>query len=545
MAAFVMLRLSGVNLPPWAFGLGGLGVSLLLAFLWVDRGSEAGEHQKVTQALGSGLFLVGLAATACVLLNAWVGSLGIRWDASFSGSHTLAPHSISAARALSEPIEVIGLFPSGSVEEQQFVDLVERFDQETDALSLRLVDPLASPMEFDALREWVELETLGTLQVLFLVRGATEEADRVVVVDGPVLEEDMVLALARVQQSEPALICFTQGHQERDLGERYNLVGFGGIHERLLGANFEVGLVGPLQRIPDRCNALVVAAPESPLHPVTQEQIAAYVRSGGALLVLLEPVQPGQDLPVPLDLGRYGFKIGDDLILETHPDRVLADVDASHVVVDMASFDFHPIVNGLDRATIFQGARSVGAGPAVDGIQVQPLAFSTELGWAETDPLSLSGQEQASKGSHESSRVPLMAIAEVIDPSAVVVGETRLEGEASELGDRVLEEGEAPPGVPEQTGGRLGRGRIVVFGDADFLSNRLVLGGVNHDLFLNTLSWLVDEEAPRGERANAVRSEMMVLSEKQSQWMWRLLVGGVPGSALMMASFVWWRRRRS
>jgi hypothetical protein len=277
---------------------------------------------------------------------------------------------------------------------------------------------------------------------------------------------------------------------------------------------------------------------------VTQEQIASFVRAGGALVVLLEPVQPNQGIPLPLDLERYGFQIGEDLVLETHPDRVLSDVDASHVVVDMSSFDFHPIVNGLDRATIFQGARTVGAGPEVVGIQVQPLAFSSELGWAETDPLSLTGQEQATQGAHEMARVPLMAVAEVVDPSAVVVGETRLEGEASEFGVRVLQEGETAPGVLRRPEGRLSRGRIVVFGDADFLSNRLVLGGVNHDLFLNTLSWLVDEEAPRGERANAVRSEMMVLSEQQSQRMWRVLIGGMPGVAIGIACLVGWRRRR-
>ena len=544
VAAFVGIRVFGSGVSTWAVGMGALGVALLLAFLWVDGESQEQAHQKATQALGSGLFLVGAAAAVCVLLNAWVGGLGLRIDASSSGSHTLAPHSVSAAQSLSEPVEVVGFFPTGSVEEQQFVDLIERFQEESDALSLRLVDPLESPMEFDAMREWVELETLGTLQVLFLIRGETPETNRVVVVDGPLVEEDVVLALARVQQSESALICFTQGHEERDLGERYNLVGFGGIHERLLGANFEVGLVGPLQRIPERCKALVVAAPESPLHSVTQEQIAAYVRSGGALIVLLEPVRPGQGVSTPLNLERYGFKIGEDLVLETHPDRVLADVDASHIVVDMASFDFHPIVNGLDRATIFQGARSVGAGPPVEGIQVQPLAFTTELGWAETDLGSLSGQEEASKGPHEAASVSVMAIAEVIEPSAVAVGETRLEGEESEFEVRVLEDGESPPGVLERAEGRLSRGRVVVFGDADFLSNRLVLGGVNHDLFLNTLSWLVDEEAPRGERANSVRSEMMVLSEKQSRWMWRLLVGGMPGLALGMAGLVWWRRRR-
>ena len=69
-------------------------------------------------------------------------------------------------------------------------------------------------------------------------------------------------------------------------------------------------------------------------------------------------------------------------------------------------------------------------------------------------------------------------------------------------------------------------------------------GRAGRDVVRLRLPQQPDGEAPRGERANAVRSEMMVLSEKQSQWMWRILVGGVPGSALIVASFVWWRRRR-
>jgi len=279
------------------------------------------------------------------------------------------------------------------------------------------------------------------------------------------------------------------------------------------------------------------------MHPVTQEQVAAYVKAGGALVVLLEPVLPGTVPNTPLALERYGFSIGNDLILETHPDRVLAEVDASHVVVDMQSFDFHPIVNGLDRATIFQGARSVGVGESVEGIQVQALAFTSEMGWAETDPESLLGQTEAMKSPEERASVSLMAIAEVVDPASVIVGETRLQADSEEFEVRVLEDGESPPGVIEGKGGMPSIGKVVVFGDADFLSNRLVLGGVNHDLFLNTLTWLVDEEAPRGERANAARRDLVILSEKQNRWMWRILIGGMPGFSVLMAGLVWWRRR--
>ena len=319
VAIFVVLRVAGLPLPNWSFGLGGLGVLILLVYLWIDRKSGSEEHHQVTLAWGSALFLVGIAGVACILFNAWAGSLGLRWDASSESRHTLAAHSVAAVQSVKKPVEIIGLFPEGSVEEQGFVDLVDRFSEETDQLVLRLVDPLASPMEFDALREWIELETLGSLQVLFLIRDEDGEASRYVVLDGPLSEEDMVRAITRVQVDDPPLICFTQGHEERDLGERYNLVGYGGIHERLLGANFEVGLVGPLQRIPDRCDALVVAAPQAALHPVTQEQIAAYVKAGGALVVLLEPVMPGTVPNTPLALERYGFAIGNDCLLYTSP----------------------------------------------------------------------------------------------------------------------------------------------------------------------------------------------------------------------------------
>jgi hypothetical protein len=544
VACFVLARVFLGRPPFWVTSLGVVGVGLLFVFLWWERdNAESAVSPQALQARAGALFLVILAACSAVLLNVAVGRYEGQVDLSTGQKHTLASFSINAAQSLEKPVEIVGLFPSGSVEEDAFFGLYSRFERETDALSLRLVDPLASPMEFDALREWVALENLGTLQVLFLTKDSQGVVENHVLLDGPLLEEDFVRAFGKLQVDEQPLICFSQGHGERDLGERGNLADYGGIHERMLGANYVVGLVGPMRAVPVACKVLVVAAPETALHPVTQEHLAAYVKSGGGVVVLLEPVLPGRSPSLPLDLERYGFRVGEDLVIETHPDRVLAGVDQSHVVVDMASFDFHPIVNGLNRATVFQGARTVDAGAPIEGIQVQALAYTTEQGWAETNPASMKGEVEAVFEAHEKGRVPLMAVAEVVDPAAVQVGSTRLEGEPSDFQVRVLDVGEIPPGVLPLAEGKRPIGKVVVFGDADFISNRLVLGGVNHDLFLNTLSWLVDEEAPRGERAYKAGEGLMVLSAAQSRWMWRLVVGLVPGLCLLLGGLVAWRRR--
>jgi hypothetical protein len=546
VAVFVGVRVGFGTPPSWAIPVGVLGVFLLGLYLWMERedlGLDGGN--RALQARATGLFLVALAIVLAIFLNAAAVRFEKHMDATFSKKHTLASFSVAAAQDLSIPVEVVGLFPQGSVEERSFVDLYERFERESDKLTLRLVDPLASPMEFDALREWIELENLGTLQVLFLTAdadggGAVEQS---VVLDGPLLEEDFVLALSKLQMPQRPLVCFSQGHGERDLGERYTLVDYGGIHERMLGANYEVGLVGPMQKVPDACKVLVVAAPETALHPVTQEHLAAYVKAGGGLVVLLEPVLPGREPSLPMDLARYGLSIGQDLVIENHPERILAGVDQSHVVVDMSSFGFHPIVNGLRRSTVFQGARTVNVGTPVEGIQVQAMAFTTDQGWAETNPASMTGEAEAVWEAHEQRRVPMMAVAEVVDSKAILVGARSLEGPPSAFSVRVLDEGERPPGVLPLPKGKRPIGKVVVFGDADFISNRLVLGGVNHDLFLNTLAWIIDEGAPRGQRSHDARSGLMVLSDAQSRQMWRIVLGGMPGLCLLFACLVGWRRR--
>ena len=56
-------------------------------------------------------------------------------------------------------------------------------------------------------------------------------------------------------------ICFTQGHQELDIEDTYNLVGMGLINDKLQGPNYSISSVNLMKegRVPEYCEVLVIA----------------------------------------------------------------------------------------------------------------------------------------------------------------------------------------------------------------------------------------------------------------------------------------------
>jgi ABC-type uncharacterized transport system involved in gliding motility auxiliary subunit len=100
----------------------------------------------------------------------------------------------------------------------------------------------------------------------------------------------------------------------------------------------------------------------------------------------------------------------------------------------------------------------------------------------------------------------------------------------------------ASAGVPSSFTPKPG-GRVVVIGDADFASNQLLALGNNQDLFLNTIAWLVDEDAQIGERADEDKANRLVMTT--IDWLELVLatVFLIPGASVATAIAVMVRRR--
>jgi len=90
-----------------------------------------------------------------------------------------------------------------------------------------------------------------------------------------------------------------------------------------------------------------------------------------------------------------------------------------------------------------------------------------------------------------------------------------------------------------------GASRVVVVGDAHFLSNQLInYTAANREFGGLVVNWLLDRQALMELGARPVTEYQVNLTRKQLHGAAWLLVGFLPGSVLLVGLLVWVRRRR-
>jgi len=91
---------------------------------------------------------------------------------------------------------------------------------------------------------------------------------------------------------------------------------------------------------------------------------------------------------------------------------------------------------------------------------------------------------------------------------------------------------------------RLGKGRLVVIGDSEFVADGLFNLQRNGDVFLNSVNWLAQNEAqPLSIRSKDPTNRRLNIATPLATSVTLLALIGLPGGALVAAAVVWWRRR--
>jgi hypothetical protein len=395
------------------------------------------------------------------------------------------------------------------------------------------------------------------LATVILVSGSDQQR-----VENTVNEESITNALVRLTSGTAHRICTTIGHRELDGEDDYSPSGMGAALTKLRGLNYKVDKVN-LARDPidagenGPCEVLVAADPQTDFLPMEREIVARFVAEGHAFLLLLDPTHAPA---LAKDMARYGITVDDDIVVEDNPDMQVAGMDASYIVLDAATFDYHPLTEGLKGMVLFRVARSVrktpaaeGADPAADtGFKVQEVAKTSVHGWGEKT-LDMSKALQPDPGEDILGPVPLLVVSQVDDPSRIQVGATTMGAdqtaadypsilakvEGSGSGSGAPAAAAAPAPFTAKAGGK-----VVVFGDSDFASNQLVDQLTNKDLLLNTIAWMVGEEDQLAVRAKGGESQTLTLTIAQSLVVWLLSVLVAPGAA-MLGALLTWRMRRA
>ena len=84
--------------------------------------------------------------------------------------------------------------------------------------------------------------------------------------------------------------------------------------------------------------------------------------------------------------------------------------------------------------------------------------------------------------------------------------------------------------------------RMLVFGDADFVGNKGVIGG-NVDLFLSGLNWLLDRSELMGISPRPVSRITLLITRHQRHLISWFVLLIMPGCVAVLGIPVWLRRR--
>jgi len=265
-------------------------------------------------------------------------------------------------------------------------------------------------------------------------------------------------------------------------------------------ANYDVKplVLARAGKVPDDSVVVILAGPRNDLFPPELEAIDAYLGRGGKVLAMANPFQ---NEGLKKYLVKYGFQLDDDLVVEQNPIGRLFGIGPEVPIVQQ--YESHPITRDMSGiSTLFPLTRSITAlKTPPKGVNVQGLARTSPESWGETNRADLN-RGVAQPDAQDLKGPLIVAAVATID-----------------------------------------KARMVVYGTSNIAANQFLNIQGNRDFFLNTVSWLAEEEDQISIRAKETRSAPVFLTSQQAQAVFFLPVVVLPGIVLIGGIVAVIRRR--
>lgn len=439
-----------------------------------------------------------------------------RWDKTKEGLYSLSEQTLKMVRSIREPVSVKCFYQGAHPHAKQVRDFLKEFDQARNPrLTVEYLDPDKDRARVQALAQQYRFKALNTIVVqsggktkqlsdgdLFKVKpvsAGTEEAAKVEIFKG---EEALVNALLNVLQKKQKSVYFLAGHGEKDAGaaDQNGILVLKSFLKKNNMRSDQLVLFGKTS-VPDDADLIVVPGPVKPFQKSELELLQKYVEEGGRLLLLIDPLtQPGLE---PL-LGEWGVNSENKVVVD--PASGLPNVSAANLFA--ANYSSHPVVKEMSRlAVLFVLTRPVLALPSGENApwNAIPIIFTTPAGWGESQITSQRYQ---------------------FDPESDIKGPVSV-GVAVE------------PGADSAY-----KGRAVVLGDSEFVTNTQLENVGNSDLVAGALRWLLEEEKLVSIPSKKKRELQLHLNKKEMRQMVWVSMAGLPLMSLGFGAIVWLRRRQ-
>src|SRR5262245_59916005 len=410
-----------------------------------------------------------------------------RADLTENKRNSLSPQTIQLLRGLKTDVNAVAFFRSDQPGKRVAEDLLKQYARYAGGkLTWKVVDPDREP----GLARRYGVESYGT--VVLETKAKSEK-----VTDAE--EEKLTNGLVKVTREGKRIVYVIQGHGEAELTSTER-AGFSEAKSSMEKANYDVKplVLARAGKVPDDATVVILAGPRNDLFPPELEALDAYVGRGGKVLAM---VNPFQNEGLKKHLVKYGFQLDDDLVVEQNPIGRLFGIGPEVPIIQQ--YESHPITRDLGGVTtLFPLTRSITAlKTAPKGVNVQVLARTSPDSWGETNRADL--QRGVAKPDPQDLKGPLaVAAVATVDKS-----------------------------------------RIVVYGTSNLAANQFLNIQGNRDFFLNTVSWLAEEEDQISVRPKDVKQTPVFMSANQAQAVNLLPMLVLPGLVLIGGIIAVVRRR--
>ena len=492
--------------------LSGIGVCIFLTVFSLHKARDVRDNFFfATSSRAAGFFLTVVEVVVVFVFFAAGNYVAhrhdVRWDLTRAGQHTLGEDTKSLLKGLKKNVTLV-VFYVGNPPHYLDDMLNEYVRLSSGKVSYKIVDPI---VDIGYAAQFGNVINGKESKVIVQAGRQREDID---FTEAPLSERQLNHGIIQVTRRRRK-VYFLAGHGEYSISDTE---GHGlSIFAKLLADNNIVCsplMLGISKGIPKDCDVLVVAGPKDFLGKDEKDVIQAYLKKGGDALFLIEhTVITTPDKPLTDEekrknpslngiLNKWGVNIGNDIVVDL----------SNHVGSDVgcpATRNYMPhkaIVSGLDY-TFYIRPRSISlVKDRSKTLMVAPLVLtaSAKNSWAETNRML---KVRFDEGIDRPGPVPI----------AYVIAEPKLDGKLSST-------------------------RIVVFTDADFLTNSFINYYSNAAMGLGAIKWLSDSDYVMFVDSHKIKIERMSLTSAQ-----RLVVGGilvlVPVFICLLAGLLWLRYR--
>lgn len=366
---------------------------------------------------------------------------------------------------------------------------------------------------YQSTNKWVKLDAIDTDSRPDLVKSKeiTENGTVVVSYKGKdstfIIQDELSVtnALLKILRTDKIVLYLVTGHQELSCSDK-GQEGISVLCEKLQTQNYEIKNLDltKIKEVPQDASAVLILGPVSGFFAQEASALSSYLNKGGSVFLALAPAFKSEVYDNITKLAApYGLKLGKDVVVDR-----LSTIQGSEATIPIINKydEIHAITQGFTQRTVFPLSSSVQTVEGNDSATL--LAFTSDFpgSWAETDLKAIT-EGKAEYKENKDLKGPIAVLG---------TGEKTIEGRDS---------------------------RFVLLGSSSALINAYQNQTGNTTLFMNAVSWIVNDEGIISFNRPGIVEDPVILSGQHLQMIFIISILLVPIVFFGAAIFIYRRRR--